>query len=539
MNSTDGVPEPGATARGASLDVAHGRRVGEFELLEQIGSGATSRVYRGRDCRSGEFVAIKVIHIESIAPDFQRRLRNEPEIQQGVGHENIVRLIDWFELGEEFFLVMECVDGRSLHSIIHSSGAPMPFERARGYLLQILSGIEHLHSLGIVHRDIKPANILIADDGSAKLADFGIAKFDWQPGGTATRLGLGTPEYMSPEQASGGTIDRRSDLYSLGITFYEMLTGRSPFARNDLSPKGFMQVVSDLLNLPLPDPRQYVPGISAGTVAFLERATAKNPDERFQSAEEFRAALLEIGSGATMAIPARESKRRWKIAALALALLAVGGIAWGIATSNNSAREDPPRLSAIDARIVAGDLATRYESGWRRKSVDSITALYLPESVRYLGNDSATPAMIRAETAREIAAIGSLDSFTLDREDPAVISLAELRTNWRVVRKYRPQPRMIVRDTSRYQLALERRDGVWGIASQQLLGRSADTIMTPPPSRPVMRSTTPAARPKTVSPAHATPARKPIIQRVPEELRKILRKIKHNDRPKPGKRKKG
>jgi serine/threonine protein kinase len=157
MNSTGNA----ATYAEGLAETLLPRRVGRYDLLEEIGSGATSRVYRAREVETGAIVAVKVIHLESIAPDFQRRLRNEREIQQGVGHENIVRLIDWFESGDSFYLVMECVDGQSLYQRIHGGGGPIPFPEARRYLLGVLSGIGHLHELGIVHRDVKPANILL------------------------------------------------------------------------------------------------------------------------------------------------------------------------------------------------------------------------------------------------------------------------------------------------------------------------------------------------------------------------------------------
>src|SRR5688500_4391251 len=267
------------------------RNINGYILQEEIGAGGMSRVYRATREGTGETFALKSIRIENMAADFERRLRREPEVQQGIGHENIVNLVDWFRVRDEFFLVMELVDGRSMSELIYRESGPMPFERARGYLRQMLRAVHHLHSLGIIHRDIKPSNVLVRHDDVVKIADFGIAKFAWQQGQTKTQKGLGTPEYMSPEQARGMHIDHRSDIYSLGITFFEMLTARKPFARGEETPAAYVEVIQSILSKPLPDPRSFQPGIPTGAVQLLTKATAKDPSERFQSATEFLGAL--------------------------------------------------------------------------------------------------------------------------------------------------------------------------------------------------------------------------------------------------------
>ncbi|HVZ41939.1 MAG TPA: protein kinase [Candidatus Kapabacteria bacterium] len=267
------------------------RRVGSYEILDEIGAGGMSRVFRGRHTLTGEIVAIKVMPIDNMAPDYEARLRREPEIQQGIGHENIVRLVESFRDGDQFFLVMEFVDGRSLAKMIHRETGPLPFIRARHYVRQILRGLDHLHRLGIVHRDIKPSNILIGANDTVKLADFGIAKYAWQEAQTSTQRGLGTPEYMSPEQARGRHVDHRSDIYSLGITLFEALTGRRPYARDEQTPAAYGEVMQEILNRPLPDPRAYNPAITPDVVRLLNKATAKDPADRFQSCSEFLGAL--------------------------------------------------------------------------------------------------------------------------------------------------------------------------------------------------------------------------------------------------------
>jgi serine/threonine-protein kinase len=169
------------------------RRAGGYDLLEAIGSGGMSHVYRARHGRTGEIVAAKVLHIDDVAPDVERRLRREPELHQGIGHDNIVRLIEWFRVEDEFFLIMEFVAGESLAQILHRRGHPFSLDEVTGYFRQLLGGVGHLHELGIIHRDIKPANILLRHDGVVKLADFGIAKFAWQQEGTRNHLCIGNP----------------------------------------------------------------------------------------------------------------------------------------------------------------------------------------------------------------------------------------------------------------------------------------------------------------------------------------------------------
>jgi hypothetical protein len=249
-----------------------------------------SKVWLARHRDSDTDVAVKIVPIDDLSPELERRLRREPEIHHSLHHDNIVALHDWFREGDEFFLVLEYVRGRPLSAIIKEDG-PIPFERAREIMRGVLHAVAHLHRNGIVHRDIKPANILIDERGRPRLTDFGIAKFTWQQGETRTQKGLGTPEYMSPEQIRGIGIDEQSDIWGLGITFFEMLTGRKPFSRREETPAHFAEVVSRILNDPLPDPRTFWPSIPDGAVDLIHRATAQDPQHRFKTCAEVLGAL--------------------------------------------------------------------------------------------------------------------------------------------------------------------------------------------------------------------------------------------------------
>src|SRR5262250_539121 len=203
--------------------------VGSYKVLEKIGEGGMGAVYKGVDLMLEREVAIKALRPElARQPDVVERFRAEAVTLAKLNHPNIATLYSFLRQGDDYFMVMEFVRGETLDSVLqHSVG--MQVDRAISLFCQALEGIDHAHKMGIIHRDIKPANMMLTQTGSIKVMDFGIARVL----GTArmTRQGnvIGTVEYMSPEQVRGQETDARSDIYSLGILLYEMLTGRVPF----------------------------------------------------------------------------------------------------------------------------------------------------------------------------------------------------------------------------------------------------------------------------------------------------------------------
>ncbi len=253
-----------------------------YELEQKIGEGGMARVYRGRDLRLSRRVAIKVLHSHYASDaSFLSRFHHEAQAAANLHHPNIVDVYDVGQDRDIHYIVMEYVGGSDLKSRI-LSGGPLPVEQAIAIGVAAAEGLEAAHRLGLVHRDIKPQNIMLGTDNEVKITDFGIAKSSLSTAMTETGVTFGTADYISPEQAKGLPATPRSDIYSLGITLYEALTGRLPFT-GDNSIAVAMQHVNDE---PAP-PRMFNPRIPPQIEALVLRALRKNPDERPASAREF------------------------------------------------------------------------------------------------------------------------------------------------------------------------------------------------------------------------------------------------------------
>ena len=272
-----------------------GKEIGNYRILDHIGKGGMAVVYRGQHkTLTRRIVAIKVLSA-ALEGDksFHERFFREAEVMDRLDHPNIVTLWDFIEQDGQYFIVMEYVDGTTLHHIIKQSRGPLPLQQIGKIFNQVLDAVGYAHKLGIVHRDIKPGNIMINKKGEVKITDFGIARIlgeNFETTLTVTGMGLGSPYYMSPEQVLASKkhpITAASDIYSLGITLYQMLTGKLPFAEGG-SLYTIMQ--SHVKDTP-PPPSQFRPSISSNIEQVVLKAIEKRPEDRWLSCEDFREAL--------------------------------------------------------------------------------------------------------------------------------------------------------------------------------------------------------------------------------------------------------
>jgi serine/threonine protein kinase len=292
----------------------------KYQLTRLLGEGGMGAVYEGEHTIIHRKVAVKVLHSEfSTSQDVVNRFVREAQAASAIGHPNIVEIHD---VGREedgtVFIVMELISGESLKEIVKREGK-LPPDRVVFIVLQVLSALSAAHEKGIVHRDMKPDNVVmtVSDKGSqeVKLLDFGIAKIegvmDGDQGITQPGTVLGTPNYMSPEQARGKEIDHRVDIWSVGVMMYEMLSGRLPFFGNN-----YNEVLGGILLETPPALQNIAPGIPAGLAAVVEKAMAKNRDQRFLNAGEMIQALSPFSKGAKakMTASSQEALKKSSIA---------------------------------------------------------------------------------------------------------------------------------------------------------------------------------------------------------------------------------
>lgn len=250
-----------------------------YEILEKIGTGGMSDVYKAKDHKLNRFVAVKVLKQEfSENANFVSKFRIEAQAAAGLMHPNIVNVYDVGEEGENHYIVMELVEGITLKKYIEKK-ARLSVKEAVSIAIQVSMGIEAAHNNHIIHRDIKPQNIIISKEGKVKVTDFGIAKA--ATSNTITSNVMGSVHYTSPEQARGGYSDEKSDIYSLGITMFEMLTGRVPFNGETTVAIAIKHIQEEF-----PSPRDYVPEIPVCVEQIVFKCCQKSPDRRYQSMSE-------------------------------------------------------------------------------------------------------------------------------------------------------------------------------------------------------------------------------------------------------------
>jgi serine/threonine-protein kinase len=320
-----------------------------YELLELVGTGGMSSVYKAHDGLLERNVALKVLHPHfGDDEEYVERFRREARAVAQLSHPNIVTVIDRGEDDGHQFIVFEFIDGENLKELVNRTG-PLPARRAVELAIAIADGLAFAHQHGLVHRDVKPQNVLLNGDGEPKVTDFGIARsLDVEHGVTQTGTVLGTSNYLSPEQASGKPVTPTTDVYSLGVVLYELLTADVPFPGEN-----FVAVAMKHLNEPVPDILERRPDVPVRLAAAIEHALEKKPERRFASMGEFaaelRQCLADIGSfdaERTFIAPstvmresaphrARTRRPRWPLYLL-LGLIAAAAITAGALTLGGS-----------------------------------------------------------------------------------------------------------------------------------------------------------------------------------------------------------
>ena len=262
------------------MDINIGKKLdGRYEILEAIGTGGMADVYRANDVVDGTEVAVKILKREFAEnEEFLRRFRNESKAIALLSHPNIVRIIDVGFTNKIQFIVMEYIDGITLKQFMEQEKT-LDYDNACYFTSQILKALQHAHDRGIVHRDIKPQNIMVLRNGTIKVMDFGIAKFAREEGLTTTAQAIGSVHYISPEQARSDLTDEKSDIYSVGIVLYEMLTGEKPFDNNNPVSVALMHMQTKAKN-----PREINPDIPRGLEEIILKAIEKEPKNRYSCA---------------------------------------------------------------------------------------------------------------------------------------------------------------------------------------------------------------------------------------------------------------
>ena len=275
-------------------DQLQGKQIGNYQVIEKIGEGGMGSVYLGRDVSLERHVAIKIIAPELARdPQLMARFKIEAIAQARLNHTNIVTIHSFNQFEEMYYIVMEFVEGKTLKAIIKEN-RKLPVQQALLIISRILDGLSYAHGKGVWHRDIKPANIFITADYSVKIGDFGIAKVEGIDGLTRIGAPLGTPLYSSPEQIMGKKMGPATDIYSLGVTLYEMITGTPPFGYGSTSN---YEIQRAHLEKTPNKPSAILSTIPQEVDALILKCLAKSPEARFNDAKEFKIAVDRLLGG--------------------------------------------------------------------------------------------------------------------------------------------------------------------------------------------------------------------------------------------------
>jgi serine/threonine-protein kinase len=382
---------------------------GRYKIIKRLGSGGMATVYLAEDQELGRRVAIKILNAKHASDEqFVERFRREASSAAGLSHPNIVQIYDRGKAEGTYYIAMEVIEGRSLKELIIDRG-PSPILVAVNYGRQILAALRFAHRNGVVHRDIKPHNVLVDEEGRVKVTDFGIARAG---ASEMTEVGsiIGTAQYLSPEQARGAPVDARSDIYSVGVVLYELLTGEAPY-NGDTPVEIAMKHLSAIPEPPSVKRHDVPPELDA----VVLRALAKNPDDRFQSVEEMDADLNAISKGMEISGTTTEA---------ATTVLAGAGLSAPTMISRAPTRVTPPSRTGAPIPPPSGPGYYDFDGPTRRRpiwpwllSLGLVAAVAVAFWIVYSQLTSNTPVPVPAVTGiREQLAITKIKDAGLNSE---------------------------------------------------------------------------------------------------------------------------
>ncbi len=416
--SRDILPEVTETLQTAIKELTTGSTfAGRYQVIEELGKGGMGRVYKVYDTKIKEKVALKLIRPEIASDrDTIERFSNEIRLARKIGHRNVCRMFDIGEAEGAHFITMEYVPGEDLKSMIRMSGS-----LSLGMLLkvgrQVCGGLAEAHSLGVIHRDLKPQNIMIDKDGNAKIMDFGIARSIREKRITGPSVMIGTPEYMSPEQAEAKEVDHRSDIYSLGIILYEMATGQLPFEGDT----ALSVAIKHKTEIPK-DPKLLNPHIPDDLNRLILKCLEKDKAARYQTAAEVEAELDKIEKGiptTERVVPERktvtsrqitvqlEPKRLIKPAVILVAIVIVALLAWKLI---------PRKETAPAAQIKNSIAVISFENQTGDKAYDYLSKAIPSLLITSLEQRGGLYVVTWERMADLLAQMGQKDVETIDRE---------------------------------------------------------------------------------------------------------------------------
>jgi serine/threonine-protein kinase len=276
------------------------RRIGKYIVKGELGRGGMGAVYLAEQPGLGREVAIKELIQSGVAdPVALKRFMQEAQVMARTSHPNLVQVHDLEQIGDANYIVLEFVRGKSLRDLVNKG--TLPLAKSFAVMHGVLQALDYAHRRSIVHRDMKPENVLLSEEGDVKVSDFGIARLvdDSGAGSTATKTGttVGTPQYMSPEQVASSKVDGRSDLYSAGIMFYELVAGQPPFTSSDAD--GPFTLMAKHVQAPPKPPSVHRPGLDMALEEVILRSLSKRPEERYQTGQEFDEAMVRVAERLT------------------------------------------------------------------------------------------------------------------------------------------------------------------------------------------------------------------------------------------------